>query len=91
MFNDLCEYIKKVKNADYLQDADNVYRTKHYIVSQKIKISMNKDGDTFSISIDNYYPRTRSRDIDYEYIFRNRKHINGKRLRSNTYLRTYNK
>ena len=40
--------VKPVCDIDFLQNADNVYRTPDYIVKQKISLCANKRGDVHS-------------------------------------------
>ena len=80
---------RRLCEMDFLQGADNVYRTPDFIVKQKISISVNHQGDAHSVSIDTYYARTEKRDADYEFAFQFRDKIDGKRIKSGTYLRQY--
>lgn len=80
---------KRLCEMEFLQGADNVYRTPEFIVKQQFSICTNTCGDAHSISIDTYYARTMLRDMDYEFAFQNREKIDGKRIKSGTYLRTY--
>ena len=76
--------------VDYLMEADNVYRTKDYIVCQKVSLCRSGKGNTLIMSDDVYILRTRKRDNDYELIYKVRgKNINGKRMRSASYIRKY--
>lgn len=79
----------KTKVPVFVKGASNVYRTKEFIVNQRLAI----DEDTFEtnvlVSRDTYYKRTTMRDIEYERYFSRRKHIDGKRLPSGMYVRTY--
>lgn len=81
--------VKPVCDIDFLQNADNVYRTPDYIVKQKISLCSNNRGDVHSVSDDTYYFRTSERDIDYEFVFHSRNNLDGKRIKTRTYLRTY--
>lgn len=81
--------VKRLCAMEFLQNADNVYRTPEFIVKQRISISTNPKGDAFSVSEDTYYFRTFERDLDYEFAFQHRENIDGKRIKSGTYLRTY--
>ena len=73
----------------YLQDADNVYRTKHFIVKQVISINESDEENNQVISVDTYYRRNPKRDLAYNYLFQDKVNINGKRLPSTMYTRTY--
>lgn len=72
-----------------LSEATNVYRTKHYIVIQDITISVDEYDEPIVLSRDTYWQRTILRDYHYLYKFKDRKHIDGKRLHSTTYTRKY--
>ena len=74
---------------DFLKDATNVYRTKHYIVKQVIQIKYDKREDNIVCSHDTFYARTKARDLAYETVFCNSKKIDGKRLPTTMYARTY--
>lgn len=82
-------FAERLSHIDFLQGADNVYRTQKYIVSQKITLMVNKYGDAYSVSNDNYYLRTPRRDADYLFAFQLREHIDGRRVHSSTYIRNY--
>ncbi|MBQ4558650.1 MAG: hypothetical protein IJA61_04680 [Clostridia bacterium] len=76
--------------VDYFMEADNVYRTKDYIVCQKVSLCRSGKGNTLIMSDDVYLLRTRKRDTDYELVYKVRgKNINGKRMRSASYIRKY--
>jgi len=76
--------------VDYLSEADNVYRTKKYIVCQKVSLCSSGKGNTLLMSNDTYLLRTPIRDIDYELIYKVRgKQINGKRMHAGSYIRSY--
>ena len=74
---------------DFLVDADNVYRTKSYIVKQVIQIIENDIEDNGIVSHDTYYRRTTARDLAYNMAFMDKTKINGKRLPSTQYTRRY--
>ena len=76
--------------VDYMMEADNVYRTKNYIVCQKVSLCRSGKGNTLLLSEDTYLSRTCQRDFEYELVYRVRgKGINGKRMRAGTYTRKY--
>lgn len=76
--------------TEFLHDADNVYRTKHYIVKQKIKICADQSKQAQILTEDTYYLRTFDRDLVYKQVFRTRGNkLNGVRLKSSLYTRTY--
>lgn len=74
---------------DFLIDADNVYRTKSFIVKQSIEIVENDIEENGIISHDTYYRRTTARDLAYNMAFMDKVKINGKRLPSTQYTRRY--
>lgn len=73
----------------FLIDADNVYRTKYFIVKQKIGIQKDCEQNNVVFSHDTYYRRTLLRDLEYEIAFKHKKHMNGKRLPTTMYARVY--
>ena len=76
--------------VDYFMEADNVYRTKDYIVCQQVSLCRSGKGNTLIMSDDVYLLRTKKRDADYELVYKVRgKNINGKRMRSASYIRKY--
>lgn len=68
---------------------ENVYRTRDYIVKQELYLIVNAEHNNAVLSVDTYYRRTLLRDSKYQLLYKDRKHIDGKRLPSNTYIRTY--
>lgn len=68
---------------------ENVYRTHDYIVKQELYLIVNAEQNNAVLSVDTYYRRTLLRDSKYQLLYKDRKHIDGKRLPSNTYIRTY--
>ena len=74
---------------DFIKDATNVYRTKGYIVKQVIGIQYDCKENNVVFSHDTFYKRTPKRDKEYEIFFCHRRHIDGKRLPSTMYARTY--
>ena len=74
---------------DMLLDADNVYRTKNFIVAQTLGIHASEEEDNQVISVDTYYRRTLKRDLAYRMAFQEKTNIDGKRLPSTMYSRTY--
>jgi hypothetical protein len=78
-------------SIDFIQNADNVYRTKDFIVSQKIYTVFSEDTMiNHLVSTDTYYVRTARRDTEYNVIFGVRgKQINGKRIASAMFTRKY--
>ena len=78
-----------VATMDFMVNASNVYRTKDFIVKQEIHIGTDGHETNQVVSVDTYYKRTSEREIAYKSVFGNRKRINGKRLPSTMYTRTY--
>ena len=74
---------------DILLAADNVYRTENYIVTQSIGICASEAENNQVVSVDTYYRRTLKRDLEYHMAFQNKDNIDGKRLPSTMYSRTY--
>lgn len=68
---------------------ENVYRTKYFIVKQNLYVMVNIEENNAVLSVDTYYRRTLLRDNKYLLQYKDRKNIDGKRLPSNTYVRTY--
>ena len=68
---------------------ENVYRTRDYIVKQELYLIVHAEQNNAVLSVDTYYRRTLERDSKYQLLYKERMHINGKRLPSNTYIRTY--
>ena len=78
-----------MKQLEFLENATNVYRTKLYIVKQCIGIQYNVAENNVVFSHDTYYRRTKSRDKEYELAFKDRKNVDGKRLPTTMYARTF--
>lgn len=76
-------------NIRFIEEAINVYRTSQFIVVQNIGIMLDDLEDNTMFSFDTYYTRNKKRDREYEQVFKNRKHIDGKRIRTTMYARTY--
>ena len=74
---------------EILRRADNVYRTKHFIVKQTLAIQENDGEDNLLISYDTYYRRTTKRDLAYNMAFIDKNNRDGRRLSSSTYVRIY--
>ena len=75
--------------VDELELANNAYRTKNYIVTQRIILRNNELDGAMIISIDVFYKRTKERDSIYEKTFENRINVNGKRLQATMSTRSY--
>lgn len=78
-----------MSKVDVIKITDNVYRTKDYIVKQNLFVVVNLENNNSILSIDTYFRRTLLRDAEYLLLYKDRKNIDGKRLPSNTYIRTY--
>lgn len=74
---------------DFMVEAMNVYRTRDFIVKQVIGIKYSDVENIAVISNDTFYRRTKKSDREYERVFWERKYINGKRIPSTMYARTY--
>ena len=74
---------------EFLADADNVYRTPKYIVKQVMELIENSVEDNWVISYDTYYRRTPKRDLAYMMAYSDKDKIDGKRMPSTMFTRTY--
>lgn len=77
------------QRAEFLKEASNVYRTRHFIVRQRLGLLYNDEEANQLISRDTYYERTPERDAEYEIRFHKRIKIDGKRIRTNVTVREY--
>lgn len=75
--------------VDELELASNAYRTKKYIVTQRIMFRQNEVDGSMIISIEVFYKRNKERDAIYEKVFKNRIHADGKRLHCTMFTRSY--
>lgn len=82
-------YFDDLEPIDFLQNADNVYRTQEYIVKQKLSLSRDKNMEAYTISTDTYFARTRFRDRLFDESFSNRVNVDGKRVKASAYIRSY--
>lgn len=73
----------------FIENATNVYRTKHHIVKQILSYERHHILDNIVISQDTYYKRTKARDKEYLKHFANKVNINGKRIKTASYIRKY--
>ena len=78
-----------MKSFDFLENATNVYRTKKYIVKQDVFLEYDKCGNSRIYSKDTYYLCNKQLDKEFEYIFKDRDCVNGKRVHSTLYTRRY--
>lgn len=76
-------------DRDFLYSANNVYRTKNFIVKQVIGVRLSDELNNVVFSFDTYYRRTKKRDKIYKKAFSARKNIDGRRLPTTMYARTY--
>lgn len=74
---------------EFVQGATNVYRTKSYIVKQNVSLGHQGLESTTLISRDTYYVRTPKRDAVYEHIFEGNQNLEGRRIPTMAYFRTY--
>ena len=74
----------KQQTPEFLRKADNVYRTRDYIVVQRISIVYDGMEDPETVSRDVYYRRTRKRALG-----RKRRNLDGKRLSATMHTRRY--
>lgn len=74
---------------EFVIGADNVYRTKNYIIKQVIFLDKSLSENNSITSFDTFYLRNRKRDCQYESVFADKSNINGKRLPSTMCSRKY--
>ncbi len=79
--------LKTIPNFKYM--AVNVYRTRHFIVQQRLFVLYDKKEANALISRDTYFKRNKRRDAMYEILYTERENVDGKRLPSTTYIREY--
>ena len=77
------------KQEIFIEIITNIYRTKHYIVEQRIGVKYDFFENDIIFSHDTFYRRTKARDKDYERKFADKKNIDGKRFKTSMYERTY--
>ena len=58
--------------VDELELASNAYRTKNYIVTQRIMFRQTETDGSMIMSIEAFYKRNKERDTIYEKVFCNR-------------------
>ena len=88
----MTERLKKinVKDIDFLQGADNVYRTDKFIIRQKISVTTDENLMGMTLSKDTYFLRTEERDAIYNAFFKFREEkINGKRINAQVSIKKY--
>lgn len=74
---------------DFMVNADNVYRTRDYIVRQIIGVNLDAEMDNNIFSQDTFFARTPARDKQYVEIFSKRFNLDGRRMKSSMYSRKY--
>ena len=74
---------------EFARGATNVYRTKYYIVRQMLMINAHEIFGPHTVSRDIYYERTPERDAEYEKFFAGVPDIDGRRIPSMGYVRSY--
>ena len=74
---------------EFLIDATNVYRTKHFIVKQQVIFNSCGICGTQTVSNDIYYARTEERDAAFDALFGDSVFPEGKRLPTMSYMRSY--
>lgn len=78
------------KEFDFMHNADNVYRTENYIISQRVHICRNGAKEVQVMSEDTYYLRTLKRDYEYESVFKaERANLDGKRFPTTMHIKRY--
>ncbi len=74
---------------DFMQNADNVYSTIKYIVSQKYKKCLTFNDKPFITGIDTYYKRTPLRDKQYARLYGKNPIVRGGRVYCSVTKRFY--
>ena len=67
----------------------NIYRTRDYIVTQRITFRFDEEYGNILFSHDTYYRRSARRDKIYETAFAKRIRKDGKRIHTSKYARKY--
>ena len=75
--------------VDELELANNAYRTKNYIVTQRIMFRQTEADGSMIMSVEVFYKRNQERDTIFEKVFENRVNVDGRRLHSTMYTRSY--
>ena len=88
MIFDIESIEKQVGPCDFIVgNIDNIYRTKDFIIVQKLAVR-ELNGEAQLMSSDTFYRRTQLRDVQYERIFMMRgDKLEGKRLVANIAVR----
>lgn len=74
---------------NYIKNADNIYRTKNFIVFQEIVVDAIDDEVLATLSFDTYLTRTPERDKAFEKVYHSRANLEGKRFPATMHTRTY--
>lgn len=74
---------------EFLIDCHNVYRTKYYVIKQKLVTTHNKNGESMTHSEDTYYLRNYETDRQFERFFNTRVNKEGRRVPSDTQTKHY--
>ena len=90
-YKDSCEAYddEDFELPDFLIDATNIYRTKHFIVKQQLIFNNCGMCGTHTVSNDTYYARTEERDLAFDALFEDSVFPEGKRLPTMSYMRSY--
>ncbi|MBQ4268929.1 MAG: hypothetical protein IJB97_04700 [Clostridia bacterium] len=75
--------------VDELELSSNAYRTKNYIVTQRIMFRQTEADGAMIMNVEVFYKRNKERDTIYEKVFSNRIKLDGKRLHTTMYTRSY--
>ena len=75
--------------VDELKLASNAYRTKNCIVTQRIMFRQTETDGSMIMSVEVFYKRNQERDTIFEKVFEKRVNVNGRRLHSTMYTRSY--
>ena len=75
--------------VDELELASNAYRTKNYIVTQRILFRQTEADGAMIMGVEVFYKRNKERDAIYEKVFSNRVKLDGKRLHTTMSTRSY--
>jgi len=74
---------------DTISKSTNVYRTKYFIIAQEIELQLDDYENNAVVSHDIFFHRNKIRDKQFENFFKDRKNINGKRLPTTMYSRSF--
>lgn len=73
---------------EFLIGATNVYRTRYYIVRQRICLRDGESG-SYLVSHDTYFRCTPKLDREYDDVFSDREDVDGKRIPTAMHTRKY--